>query len=1374
MNKLGQLLEGARTRLALSQGALAGLLDVTQQTVSRWEQGVSRPRPQLIAKLAEVLNLDVAELTTAAGRTTSLTRPAGQTDRPIHDTTPVRPLTPILPFQRLTAEEFERIIANLMERRYPGAKVSQLGGQGDDQRGFDVLIVQPDGYRIGIQCKREKQFGPKKIRKAVEAAELEVNESFIALARVATAEARFELDKHAGWQLWDLADLSRLVRLIDPEVAYQIVRTYFPDHVEAFLGLKPASPWRTAEEYYRSSPHTLLDHRQALVGRAKLVDDVITWVNDPEGTEIGLIIGRGGIGKSKLLWEMACRTESADLHVRFLAVGQQPVGDDFDHLPRRGSLVVVLDDAHGTSRVAGITSQLWQSRPGAKVLLATRPYGKVELEAEIWRLNQAPRTTTEWELDDLSHAEAAELVAGLISRPPHDPFTQQLAAVSRDCPFIAVVAADLYRNGELKGRTFASDAALRRDVFRRFADHLTGPSAGLDAAERRSVLAALAVFQPVRLDDPDFEAALGELTGITSWDAVNGRIRELEDAGLVLRRGSTSVRVIPDMFADVLVANAAYDDRSGLQTSFLGRAQQAASGAALQHLLVNSSRIDWQVHDGGPGRTAVVDGLWAALRARLLSTFDEQLELLKLASRIAYFQPDLALQLVDDILAADEDEDDSTPVDPLKRRWASTRADVVHATVPVLQNIAYRLEFLRPALDRLWALTADDLRPANQHPKHPLRVLQSIADLRTGKPFAYIDAVIDAATDWLTTPSRLSPFDVVEPILAVEGADEVHSDMTLTFYSFRIDPVLMRPVRQRVVDLAFTQACSSDIASAVRAIKTLEQAIRGPIGLYNREPTDDERDSWAAEFLPIIGRLGQLGADPDRDPAIRLAVRQALDWHAARSNTATRQAAQTALASLAVTVEDNLAACLQAGWHLTAMQSGLSFEEAEREQREEFRRVAAAISEGRNDQEILDRLENRLRIQRLASERVDEAGRFIGEFLTGRPSAAALLCQRALADELPELANFTGIAIGSLASGGDADAIALASSMLATDNNKLRWGAASGMSWNRSGRVGLLPGEDNVLARMAAHDNADVRAMAGRAAFVIALSDTAAALDLLTKSEFRGSRRVAASTLSGFLLEGPLNWSDTSPLLRTSLLHQLVDLGSIDAYEIKAALGELSLVDPLPVTHLLMKRIDRQTSLQSLDYEALPYHWDPALRIQQTAELAQCLAEVRDWMTRRGLDRPRYHLQDDCVELYQLVAGDWNDQALATLTDFGDTPTEATLITAARLLAHAPVTVLFTQAPLVAHLLHQAQTLGKDSTEQVMQALLTTNGVITRWVGDPSESETQELEQARWITENLPRGSVERRFFERLVHRIEVRLSWTMDRPIPQHDGREW
>ena len=286
--------------------------------------------------------------------------------------------------------------------------------------------------------------------------------------------------------------------------------------------------------------------------------------------------------------------------------------------------------------------------------------------------------------------------------------------------------------------------------------------------------------------------------------------------------------------------------------------------------------------------------------------------------------------------------------------------------------------------------------------------------------------------------------------------------------------------------------------------------------------------------------------------------------------------------------------------------------------------------------------------------------------------------------------------------------------MLAADDTKLQRGAASGLSWNRVGRGGLLPGEAAVLAAMAAHDNADVRTMAGRAAFLIGLSDTAAALDLLTKIEFRGSPQVAADALSGFTLQGPLNWSDTAPALRASVVNQLVDLGSIDKYEIKGALSELSLIDPLCVMRLLMKRVDRHTELQSLDYEALPYHWAPALRIAQTTELARCLAEVRNWMTRRGQDRPGYHLQDNGPELYQLVAGDWNDQALATLTNFGDTPTEAALVMAARLLAHAPITVLFAQVPLIANLLHRAESLGKDSAELVLNALLTTSGVTTK------------------------------------------------------------
>src|SRR3712207_4077180 len=109
--ELGLVLEGARTRQALSQGALAALLGVSQQTVSRWETGLSRPRATMLRKLASVLNLSQEELGVGAGGTRST--------RAIISP-PIRPLTHVLPLTGLSPFDFERFTADLLERRFPG------------------------------------------------------------------------------------------------------------------------------------------------------------------------------------------------------------------------------------------------------------------------------------------------------------------------------------------------------------------------------------------------------------------------------------------------------------------------------------------------------------------------------------------------------------------------------------------------------------------------------------------------------------------------------------------------------------------------------------------------------------------------------------------------------------------------------------------------------------------------------------------------------------------------------------------------------------------------------------------------------------------------------------------------------------------------------------------------------------------------------------------------------------------------------------------------------------------------------------------------------------------------------------------------------
>ena len=66
--EFGRRLSAARQAAGIAnQAELAALLGVRQQTVSRWEQGLSRPRAAQIPAIATLLRCDMGELLQAAG-----------------------------------------------------------------------------------------------------------------------------------------------------------------------------------------------------------------------------------------------------------------------------------------------------------------------------------------------------------------------------------------------------------------------------------------------------------------------------------------------------------------------------------------------------------------------------------------------------------------------------------------------------------------------------------------------------------------------------------------------------------------------------------------------------------------------------------------------------------------------------------------------------------------------------------------------------------------------------------------------------------------------------------------------------------------------------------------------------------------------------------------------------------------------------------------------------------------------------------------------------------------------------------------------------------------------------------------------------------
>ena len=115
---------------------LATRLNVSQQTVSRWEAGTHRPRGSQLPAIAAALRLDVSGLRCLAG----------------YDGIPVETFAQPFPVDRLDPDSFEQFIADLAGHMFPGAVVRRMGKSGHRQDGIDVLAVLPDGCRIGLQC----------------------------------------------------------------------------------------------------------------------------------------------------------------------------------------------------------------------------------------------------------------------------------------------------------------------------------------------------------------------------------------------------------------------------------------------------------------------------------------------------------------------------------------------------------------------------------------------------------------------------------------------------------------------------------------------------------------------------------------------------------------------------------------------------------------------------------------------------------------------------------------------------------------------------------------------------------------------------------------------------------------------------------------------------------------------------------------------------------------------------------------------------------------------------------------------------------------------------------------------------------------------
>jgi len=1326
----------------------------------------------MVAELAEIFELDATMLLEAAGY------PSPIADTPEQISQPVRPRAPILPLAELAPDRFEQFTTDLAQFLYKEASVHRVGGQGHKQYGVDVTVKHPDGSVTGIQCKRKRQFGPADVRRAVNAVDGKARSYFLFLTRpAASPEARKEINNHSKWTLWDADDISRAIRSQLPlDVATRLVDTFFPGWRDPFLGVREPGPWLTTDEFFRpTSGDQLYSHDWEIVGRSEELEGIRSFLRD-EQKKLAVLIGRGGIGKTRLLRAIAADAEhSQSIEVRFVAAGIVPRSEHFELLPTTGRLLVIIDDAHERTDIAELIAGVSRTRPMASFLLALRPYGLTQLASVLRRVGLHPYDFQSTELGDLKNNDAEKLARQILGSGFSEGIVRRLASLTTDCPLITVVGAGLIKRGLLDpGRLEGADS-IRAEILRAFRDAVVADPAESDPTLRGAVLDAIASLQPVRTGEASFRSALEELTGVP-FDRIVPHLRSLEDAAVLLRRGQ-SLRIVPDLLGDVILAQSSFDERSGTPTGYVERVRKASGGEALQNLFVNGSRIDWHVRQVYAGAPSLIDSLWSAAEEEFRSAgvYGRQ-ALLRLLRKVAFFQPDRALSLARWALEhRTEMVEDVDHV--LARVYTPSYEDVLRELPPLLKNVAFNLDYLADAADLLWELAQGDMRPTNQHPEHAIRVLTDLAEYHIGKPLAYNEAVIDAAERWFANEQLgdlpYSPFDVLETLLATEGYDHSSDGVKLSFRPYTINVGAVQRPRDRVISLALIEIRSPDPKRAVRAVKAIEAAVHYPMGFFGRSVEQKEHDRWTPIFVETIDRLADIVADVELDPVIAVAIREAMHWHATYSSSETKLAAARTLARLPTSTERDLALALHDGWgHLLPRND--DYEQAEREKQAWFEKVAAAIVD-RSDDEIVSLLEDRLRVQRRAyGPGEGSPGPFVWTFVGMKPPVGQAICRRVAGDPSSVLLETVSIVVGQLCESKPAEAMGSVHDLLATGFEAVVRHVAHGLSWNRGPRSQLLDGELDLLRRFAEHDDPVVRCAAVRAAQVISKSHQPAAVDLIARVRFVDAPKVAEDLFSTFGPHGYLSWAELTKQQATAMLDQLRKCPSIDDYHITAFLSELSKDSPDAVLKLLIDRVELAEQDESgNEFRALPYEWHNQLQVRLHTRIVQLLRDILNWIATR-LDS--WQRRTMGAEIFRAIAQEFDESVIEVLDEAINTGSRDQIEVVGAILHKAPRTVVWKNVPFVRRVLSAAAQHGEDCLQRVGSGLhaAVVSGIRSGTPGEPFSEDVEQRDTAAEIARALPRGSLEERFYRSLQASAEHSIRWSMAEDEKLTDGRTW
>ena len=829
---------------------------------------------------------DVSEAIAAApsqmARATEHQRRRERQDDGVPVPPPIAPRPNLLPLADpgLTWGEFETFCRAYVSARSEVRRVEAYAKHGEPQDGIDLVAFLHDGKTRTYQCRKRAKFSATDAADVVRTTTYSADEHEILISCEANKAVRKYVHPLPGWDLSDCKDLSLAVRELDRSKAWNVVEDAFGvPWRRAFLGPQESLVFVDSERYFRPFERVdaLLRHTWQLVGRAEILDALIGAVDQADVRAV-VLVGRGGIGKTRLLRALSERLDQPERRILF-ALDDAEITAAAVEMPPLDDAVVVVDDMHRRNDLAfPLLVETARRQPGElTIVLATRPQRVDELRGSLARAGLQPdQVVVLPSLGDLAPADGKALAAEALG-DRHTSWIEPLGRATADCPLVTVIGGQLLAQRKVQPGLFEREADFRDAVLERWRDEMLGRvSRDVDERAAATTLRLLAALAPLNVDDvPTLERMADEAE--LSIPELRSVLGELREADLLVAHGRLR-RIVPDVLADHVLHGACLD-RQGEPNGYAEALFERYRSCALPALLRNLAELDWRV-GATAGASRLLDEVWARIRASFLDRdASGRVELLDQLQPAAHLQPEQVLELAR--LALER----PAPPSPLDVAFDSDFGDGwVREHLPELvRRAGAGDEHVEQALAVLWSLGREDQRPPSiMGLTPPVRAMQELGDYRAdGHASNVLVAFVEGLVAGPEADAPVSPLILLERSIAREGTSLQPAGLGFMplHYNLRADP--LEDVRRRVFAVLALQARHGTQRNRAFAAHLLGEALAQPRGAFGQPNTPETFDQWLPEQLHLLDLIAELMSGTA--PLVRSRLRTAVAWHADHS-----------------------------------------------------------------------------------------------------------------------------------------------------------------------------------------------------------------------------------------------------------------------------------------------------------------------------------------------------------------------------------------------------------------------------------------------------------------------------------------------------------